>query len=70
MFFGSILSTPTKLNGETMYYIDWPEMESFMGFEAIIFGMSILLTILLVDHEIVFVETLKRIIRIDEIEER
>jgi hypothetical protein len=70
MFFGSILGDRTQLNGVTMYYISWSEIESFIGFEAIMLAFSILWTILLVDHEIVFIETLKRIIRIDEIEER
>jgi len=70
MFFGNILSNATQLDGKTVYYITWAEMESFMGFEAMILALSILLTILLVDREVVFVETLKRIIRIDEIEER
>ena len=70
MFFGNILNNSTRLNGRTIYYISWPEIESFLGFEVIMLGISILLTILLVDHEVVFIETLKRIIRIDEIEGR
>jgi len=71
MFFGSILGNDkTELNGVSMYYISWSEIESFMGFEAMMMALSILLTILLVDREVVFIETLKRIIRIDEIEEK
>jgi hypothetical protein len=70
MFFGNIFGNVTKINGETVYYISWSEIDNFMEFEAIIFAISILLTILLVDHEVAFIETLKRIIRMDEIEER
>jgi hypothetical protein len=70
MFFGNILNNSAQLNGRTIYYIGWSEIESFLGFEVIMLGISILLTILLVDREVVFIETLKRIIRIDEIEGR
>jgi len=70
LFFGNVFNNTIQIDGKTMYFINKSELESFLGFETIILSISILLTILLVEHEVTFIETLKRIIRIDEIEER
>jgi len=69
MFFGDVFDSPVQLNSEKVYYMSGTELEGFLSFMSITLGIIIILTVLLIELEVTFVKTLKRIIRVDEIEE-
>ena len=69
MFIGNVLNNRVQQGSGTVYYVYGYEIMDFFFFEIMMMIMSITLSSLLMELEVKFVTTLKRIIRMDEIEE-
>jgi hypothetical protein len=69
-FTGSVFDNSTWLDGEKVFYIGDSGIDNFLLVETMIFVTSVILVISLIELETHFVHTLRKIIRMDEIEER
>jgi hypothetical protein len=69
-FTGNVFDNPTQVNGEKVFYIGDSGIDNFLLVETMIFVISVILVVTLIELETHFVYTLRKIIKIDEIEER
>ena len=70
VFTGNVFDNPTQVNGEKVFYIGDSGIDNFLLVETMVFVISVTLVVALVELETHFVHTLRKIIRLDEIEER
>jgi hypothetical protein len=70
MFVGNVFDNPVQVNGEKVFYIGDSGIDNFLLVETMVFVASVILVIMLIELEAHFVHTLRKIIKIDEIEER
>jgi sterol desaturase/sphingolipid hydroxylase (fatty acid hydroxylase superfamily) len=70
VFTGDVFNNSAQLNGEKVFYIVDSGINDFLLFETMIFVVSVILVIILIELETYFIHTLRKIIKMDEIEER
>ena len=70
MFTGNVFNNSTQLNGEKVFYVSDTGIDDFLTVETMVFVISVILVVVLIELETHFVHTLRKIIRVDEIEER
>ena len=70
MFTGNVFNNSTQLNGEKVFYVSDTGIDDFLIVETMVFVISVILVVALIELETHFVHTLRKIIRVDEIEER
>jgi hypothetical protein len=70
MFTGNVFNNSTQLNGEKVFYVTDSGIDDFLIVETMVFVTSVILVVALIELETHFVHTLRKIIRVDEIEER
>jgi hypothetical protein len=68
MFVGNVFDNPVQVNGEKVFYIGDSGIDNFLLVETMVFVASVILVIMLIELEAHFVYTLRKIIKIDEIE--
>jgi hypothetical protein len=68
VFVGNVFDNPTQVNGEKVFYIGDSGIDNFLLVETMVFVASVILVIMLIELEAHFVYTLRKIIKIDEIE--
>lgn len=69
-FTGSVFNDSAQLNGEKVFYVSDTGIDDFLIVETMVFVISVILVVALIELETHFVHTLRKIIRVDEIEER
>ena len=67
-FVGNVFDNPVQVNGEKVFYIGDSGIDNFLLVETMVFVASVILVIMLIELETHFVYTLRKIIKIDEIE--
>jgi len=69
VFTGDVFNNSAQLNGEKVFYIGDSGIDDFLLVETMIFVVSVILVIILIELETHFVHTLRKIIKMDEIED-
>jgi hypothetical protein len=70
VFAGDVFNNSAEVNGQKAFYITGSEINEFLTVETMVLFTSVLIITLLLELEVNFVSTLKKIIKIDEIKEK